>query len=76
MPEQVAGHYLDENERVWELESDQVDGPVRVWEVEANAVRDLKAAGWAIEGSFPLSREFSGMPKVEVWGYLLQCGVQ
>lgn len=53
MTEQLAVLFLDEDERVWELVTDQEDDPVKVWEVEADALRDPENEGWEIEG--PLS---------------------
>jgi hypothetical protein len=71
----LAVLFLDENERLWELVTDPVNDPVRIRKVEANAVKDLKAEGWATAGPFPMSPGFSGMTKVKVWGYTLRRGV-
>jgi hypothetical protein len=76
MTEQVAVLFLDEDERVWELVTDQEDDPVEVWEVEANALRDLENEGSEIEGPFEMRPQFPDTPEVRAWGYTLRRSVQ
>ena len=66
--EQPAVLYLDEDEQVWELVSVQADDRTGLWEVEANALADLKAEGWELEGPFPMSRDYPDLPEVKIWG--------
>ncbi len=76
MSEELAVLFLDKDEQVWKLVTDQDDDPVRVWEVEADALRDLKSDGWEIEEPFEMKPQFAGSPQVPVWGYTLRRGVQ
>ncbi len=76
MSEQLAVLFLDEDEQVWELVTDQPDDPARVWDEEANALSDLKAEGWRIEGPFEMKPQFPDMPPLRARGYTLRRSVQ
>ena len=76
MNEQGAVLFFNEDERVWELVTMDADDPSRVWEVEANALRDLAAVGWQIEGPFRMCPKVAGSPKVWFVGYGLTRRIQ
>ena len=69
MNEQGAVLFYNEDERVWELVTTDADEPHISWEVEANALRDLAADGWEIEGPFRMCPKVAGLPKVWFVGY-------
>ena len=75
MNEQGAVLFFNEDERVWELVTMDAGGPYRSWELEADALRDLAADGWEIEGPFKMCPKVVGLPKVWFLGYGLRRSV-
>ena len=76
MNEQGAVLFFNEDERVWELATTDADDPVMAWDVEADALRDLAADGWEIEGPFRMCPKVAGLPKVRFLGYGLTRKIQ
>ena len=76
MNEQGAVLFFNEDEGVWELVTMDADDPSGVWEVEADALRDLEADGWEIEGPFRMCPKVAGLPKVWFVGYGLTRRIQ
>jgi hypothetical protein len=76
MMEQGAVLFLNEDEGVWELVTMDADEPHMSWKVEANALRDLAADGWEIEGPFRMCPKVAGLPKVWFVGYGLRRRIQ
>ncbi len=76
MNEQGAVLFFNEDDRVWELVTTDADEPYMSWEVEADALRDLAADGWEIEGPFRMCPKVAGLPKVWFVGYGLRSSVQ
>ena len=74
--EQGAVLFFNEEERVWELVTMDVDTPPRVWDAEADALRDPAADGWEIEGPFRMCPQVAGLPKVWFVGYGLTRRIQ
>jgi hypothetical protein len=72
MNQQGAVLLFNVDERVWELVATDADDPVMAWEVEANALRDLAADGWQVEGPFRTCLKVAGLPKAWFVGFGLR----
>jgi hypothetical protein len=76
MKEQEAVLFLNEETQVWELVTGNAEDPDVCWKIEANALRDLAADGWEIEGPFRTCPKVAGLLKVWFVGYGLRRRVQ
>ena len=76
MTEQGAVLFFNEEKQVWEIVTMDSDESHMSWEAEANALRDLAADGWEIEGPFRMCPKVAGLPKVWFVGYGFRRSVQ
>jgi hypothetical protein len=74
--EQEAVLFLNEEKQVRERVTGNAEDPVVFWEVEANAVMDLAADGWEVEGPFRMCPKVAALPKVWFVAYGLRRRVQ
>jgi len=74
-PEQGAVLFFNEEDHTWELITADAEVPNLIWENEADALKDLAADGWEIEGPFQMSPKSASLPQVSFVGYGLKRNV-